>query len=147
MATLHFCRTKINPHKAFNADKLEKIFELARSKSPQVHALISLLYTCALRIQDVVGLPFASITKQKTDKDGYIKLHLVAKKSTARTVMIDKETIDVVKAYQVHLRASDSAIMFPPGKGSNPANKWTKMISYFYKDHDVKVKSHDFRAT
>ena len=49
--------------------------------------------------------------------------------------MIDKETFDAVKAYQAHMRSSDSTIMFPPENGSNPANKWTKMLTKFYKKH------------
>ena len=43
--------------------------------------------------------------------------------------------------------ASDSEVMFPPGDGTNPTNKWTKVIKKFYDDHGMKVKSHDFRAT
>lgn len=135
MATLSFSRTKINPHEALSPEKLEKIFEIARSKSPQVHALISLLHTCALRIQDVVGLTFSSITQQKADKDGFITLHLPAKKSTARIVMIDKETINAVKAYQD--RMDPSEIMFSPGNGKNPANKWNKMLTKFYMKNGI----------
>ena len=43
--------------------------------------------------------------------------------------------------------ASDSKVMFEAGLGSNPANKWTKMITKFYKGHNMIVKSHDFRTT
>ena len=43
--------------------------------------------------------------------------------------------------------ASDSKFMFEAGFGSNPANKWTKMLTKFYKGHDMIVKSHDFRTT
>ena len=146
MALLMY-RTNINPHEAYDENKLRKIFEIARKESPRIHALISLLYTGALRIQDVVGLTFGFITKLKADKDGYLKLHITAKKSAARTVMLNQKTIDAVKAYQVSLGASDSQVMFPPGDGCNPANKWTQMLSKFYRKHGMKVKSHDFRAT
>ena len=61
--------------------------------------------------------------------------------------MIDQETIDAVKAYQIHMGASESKVMFEAGIGSNPANKWTKMLTKFYKNHDMIVKSHDFRTT
>ena len=37
--------------------------------------------------------------------------------------------------------------MFEAGFGSNPANKWTKMLTKFYKGHNMIVKSHDFRTT
>ena len=90
-----------------------------------IHALISLLYTGALRIQDVVGLTFGSVTKLKADRDGYLRLHITAKKSSARTVMLKQETIEAVKAYQVYMHASDSDEMFKAGVASNPANKWT----------------------
>ena len=43
--------------------------------------------------------------------------------------------------------ASDSKDMFEAGLGSNPANKWTKMLTKFYKGHNMIVKSHDFRTT
>ena len=89
MALLMY-RTKINPHEAYDENKLRKIFEIARKESPRIHALISLLYTGALRIQDVVGLTFGFITKLKADKDGYLKLHITAKKSAARTVMLSQ---------------------------------------------------------
>ena len=37
--------------------------------------------------------------------------------------------------------------MFEAGFGTNPANKWSKIISTFFKEHDMIVKSHDFRVT
>ena len=147
MLALTMYRTKINEHEAFDEDKLARIFEMARKESPKVHALISLLYTGALRIQDAVGLTFGSVTQLKADQDGYRKLHITAKKSTARTVMLSQETVDAVKAYQVSMNASNSKVMFPPGDGTNPANKWTKVIKKFYNDRGEKVKSHDFRTT
>ena len=51
-------RTKINEHEAYSEDKLSYVFELARSNSLSIYALISLLYAGALRIQDAVGLTF-----------------------------------------------------------------------------------------
>ena len=37
--------------------------------------------------------------------------------------------------------------MFDAGNATNPANKWTKVLSKFYDKYHIKVKSHDFRAT
>ena len=125
MLTLPFYRTEINPHVAFSDDELHELFEIARNGSKEVHALISLIYKGALRIQDAIGLTFGSITLPKPDDDGHIKLHIKAKKSSARSIIIDKWAVDAVKAFQKKIRASDSDIMFPPGNGKNPANKWT----------------------
>ena len=125
MLALPMYRTKINQHEAYDKDKLRRVFEHARKDSPMIYALISLLYTGALRIQDAVGLTFGSVMQLRADQDGYRKLHITAKKSTARTVMLSQETIDAVKSYQVAMGASDSRVMFPPGDGINPANKWT----------------------
>ena len=62
MLTLPFYRTEINPHVAYNNDELQEIFEIARNGSKEIHALISLIYKGALRIQDAIGLTFGSIT-------------------------------------------------------------------------------------
>ena len=62
MLTLLSYRTEINPHVAYSNDELQEIFEIARNGSKEVHALISLIYTGALRIQDTIGLTFGSIT-------------------------------------------------------------------------------------
>ena len=37
--------------------------------------------------------------------------------------------------------------MFEPGNGTNPANKWVKMLHKFYKQRGYDVKSHDFRVS
>ena len=37
--------------------------------------------------------------------------------------------------------------MFPGGDGKIATNKWTKVLSKFYKPHGLTVKSHDFRTT
>ena len=66
----------------------------------QIYALVKLLYTCALRIQDAVGLTFESITKLKPNKNLIRKLKLIGKKTTGRTVMVDQETVDAIIAYQ-----------------------------------------------
>ena len=39
--------------------------------------------------------------------------------------MIDDDTIIAIKAYQEEISAKDTDIMFKPGAGRNPANKWT----------------------
>ena len=62
MLTLPFYRTEINPHVAFSDDELNELFEIARNGSKEVFALISLIYTGALRVQDAIGLTFGSIT-------------------------------------------------------------------------------------
>jgi len=62
MLTLPFYRTEINPHVAFSDDELHELFEIARNGSKEVFALVSLIYTGALRIQDAIGLTFGSIT-------------------------------------------------------------------------------------
>ena len=126
---------------------MTKVFELARSKSPSIYALISLLYAGALRIQDAVGLTFGSVTQLKADKDGCVKLHITAKKSNARLVTLDHETVNAVKAYQDSIGAPDSKVMFEAGFQNIPANKWSKRLTKFYKDHRMIVKSHDFRTT
>ena len=41
-----------------------------------------------MRIQDVVGMPYARITKAAPDETGWIEIRLEAKKSRARTVAI-----------------------------------------------------------
>ena len=125
MLTLPLYRTEINPHVAYSDDQLHEIFEVARTKSPEVYALISLLHTGALRIQDAIGLTFGSVTNLRADKGGCVKLHITAKKSTARFVTLDQKTVNAVKAYQDSIGASDSTEMFPAGSGTNPANKWT----------------------
>ena len=61
--------------------------------------------------------------------------------------MIDDDTIIAIKAYQEEISAKDSDIMFEPGAGRNPANKWTQMLRKFFKKHGHEVKSHDFRVT
>jgi len=50
-------RQNINPHKAYNKQNLNSIFECAKD-SPEINALVHLLYDMAARIQDVVGLTF-----------------------------------------------------------------------------------------
>ena len=84
-----------------------------------------MLHTCALRIQDAVGLTFGSITQIRADKDGFRKLFIAGKKTSARTVVVDKKTIAAIKAYQDERGADNSDIIFPPGDGRDPANKWT----------------------
>ena len=122
---LSICRQGINPHQAIDADDLDKILETARTKSKKVFALISLLKTCALRIQDAVGLTFGSITQIRPDKDGFRKLFIAGKKTSARTVVVDAKTIAAIKTYQDERGADNSDIIFPPGDGRDPANKWT----------------------
>ena len=50
-------RQNIRPHKAYNKKDLHTIFECAKD-SPEINALVHLLYDMAARIQDVVGLTF-----------------------------------------------------------------------------------------
>ena len=53
----------------------------------------------------------------------------------------------MIKTYKYESNAADDAIMFEPGNGTNPANKWVKMLSKFYKQRGYNVKSHDFRVS
>ena len=92
-------------------------------------------------------MTFGSITQLRADKDGFRKLSLPGKKTSARTVVVDEETVAAIRAYQVEIGADDSDIIFPPGAGRNPANKWTQMVAKFFNKHKLKVKSHDFRVT
>ena len=78
---------------------MKKIFDIAKRDSKQVHALITLLHTCALRMQDVIGLTFGEVVSIKPNQDGFRKLILVAKKSSSRTVMIDQEAVNIILAY------------------------------------------------
>lgn len=50
-------RQNIRPHQAYNKQNLKTIFEFAKD-SPEMNALVHLLYDMAARIQDVVGLTF-----------------------------------------------------------------------------------------
>ena len=55
-----------------------------------------LLYGGACRIQDVVGMPFAKITKAAPDKDGYIVIKLEANKTAARNLAMAPEVVKAV---------------------------------------------------
>ena len=103
---------------------MKELFKIAERDSKQVHALISLLRTCALRIQDAIGLKFSDILDIEPNQDGFRTITLEAKKTTERTVTIDQGTVSVIIAYKREKGAADSACMFEPGKGTNPANKW-----------------------
>ena len=92
-------------------------------------------------------MTFSSITKLKIGKKGFGKLKLVAKKTTARTVLIDDETVKAVLAYKQAINAKDEDVMFAAGGGHDPANIWVTRLNRFFKKHNMKVKSHDFRVT
>ena len=79
-------RTDIKPHRAIPKQELSRIFAIAQEHSPQIHALISLLFVGALRIQDAVGLTFEQVTKLKPSKGNVRVLKLEAKKTQARDV-------------------------------------------------------------
>ena len=129
--TLHNYRQEINPHKSHNDDKLGQIFEVARANNAQIYSLVKLLHTCALRIQDAVGLTFGQVTQLKVNKSGFRKLKLVGKKTTGRTVLVDQHTFEAILAYQQEIEAEDEDEMFPPGDGHDPANKWVKKLKRF----------------
>ena len=84
--TSYCVRTDIKPHRAIPKEELSKMFAIAQEHSPQIHALISLLFVGALRIQDAVGLTFEQVTKLKPSKGNVRVLKLVAKKTQAREV-------------------------------------------------------------
>ena len=68
---------------------MKELFKVAENDSKQVHALISLLRTGALRIQDVVGLKFCEVIDIEPNEDGFRAITLAAKKTSERTVTID----------------------------------------------------------
>ena len=68
---------------------MNELIKIAERDSKQVHALISLLRTCALRIQDAVGLKFSDILDVEPNEDGFRMITLAAKKTSERTVTID----------------------------------------------------------
>ena len=78
---------------------------------------------------------------------------ILADNSRAFLPSIDSEQLE--RAPQPQLMARETSlnaclatdVMFPPGDGRNPANKWTKMLAKFFKKHGHDVKSHDFRVT
>ena len=72
---------------------------------------------------------------------------LQLERKQARTVVVDAKTIAAIKTYQDERGADNSDIIFPPGDGRDPANKWTQMLAKFFKKHKLNVKSHDFRVT
>ena len=55
--------------------------------------------------------------------------------------------INAVKKYKIDSKASEEDIMFEPGKPKDPTNRWVVALSRFYKEHKIKVMSHDFRTT
>ena len=126
---------------------MKELFALAERDSKQVHALISLLRTCALRIQDAIGLKFSDILDIEPNEDGFRTIILETKKTTERTVTIDQSTVNVILDYKREKVAADDACMFEPGKGTNPANKWVKILRKFFKQRGLDVKSHDFRVS
>ena len=96
-----------------------------------MNALVRLLYDLAGRIQDVVDIPFSKITKAKKNRDRR-EVRLEGKKTKPRDVMISEDTVEAVRNYRDALKKSDSDIMFPPGEGKNPANKWVKRVNKFF---------------
>ena len=81
-------------------EELGELFAIAKRHSPKAHALVQLLYGGCCRIQDVVGLPYAKITKAVPDDDGWIVVRFEAKKTKERPMKIEPEVIDVVEAFQ-----------------------------------------------
>lgn len=79
----------IRPHKAHSKSEMEGILGASRDDE-EMHALVSLLYDMAARIQDVVGLTFGQITKAKKNINDIREVDLPAKKTTARTVTISE---------------------------------------------------------
>ena len=106
---------------------------MAKGNCPRIYALVMLLHSCALRIQDAVGLTFGSITNLVADRNGFRYLELAPKKTSARTVVIDSKTFAAIKAYQENIGATPKDVMFEPGDGRNPADKWSKCIRKFFR--------------
>ena len=53
----------------------------------------------------------------------------------------------VKKLYELKGSPGRKAVMFEPGLGKNPANKWVKRVSKFFKRRGEKVTTHDFRVS
>ena len=109
--------------------------------------MVQLLLKGALRIQDIVGPTFKSIKDIRPNKQGFIVMHFDAKKTTAKSMPYDQDAYDAVITYQKSIRAEDDAMMFPPGEGPNPASKYSKWLTTFFKKNGEDVQSHDFRTT
>ena len=106
-----------------------------------------LLYGGACRIQDVVGMPYNKITEAIPDEDGFIVLKLEAKKTAARSVMINPEEVEAVEAYQRQEDAPHDAVIFTSEGAVTSSNTLLRWLTRFYKKHGKTVQSHDFRAT
>ena len=92
-------------------------------------------------------MKFCGVLDIEPNEDGFRTITLAAKKTSERMVTIDQGTVDVIIAYKRETNAADDAEMFEAGNGTNPANKWVKILRKFYKQRGYDVKSHDFRVS
>ena len=134
-------------HERYDDEKRARLFAIAKQHSPKAHALVQLLYEGALRIQDVVGIPFAKITLAVPDADGFIEVEFVAKKSTKRQVLYGERVQEAVEAYREHEGAPHDAVMFASGDAATSSNALINWLTRFFKRHGETVQSHDFRKT
>ncbi len=51
-------------------------------------------------------------------------LHLGAQKTGERSVIISQATYDAVKAYYAESKVNEHGVMFEPGEGKHPVDKW-----------------------
>ena len=87
----------------------------------------------------MVDLTFGAILKAKVQPNATRMVALEAKKSSSREVAVSTAAYEAVLAYQKSIEATDSTVMFPGGEGSDPANKWVKRLTRFFKKHELKV--------
>ena len=64
------------------------MFTIARENSKKWYALVMLLFKGALRIQDAVGPKFSLVTDPQPNARGFRKVKFIAKKTTAREVLL-----------------------------------------------------------
>ena len=72
---------------------------------------------------------------------------LVGKKTKCRDAYLTEETLSAVADYKKEIAASSKDIIFPPGQGTNPANKWVKKVKKYFQKRGQSVQTHDFRRT
>ena len=91
-----------------------------------------LLYGGACRIQDVVGMPYNKITEAIPDGDGFIVLKLEAKKTAARSVIINPEEIEAVEAYRSQKNALHDAVIFTSKGAVTSSNTLRRWLTRFF---------------
>ena len=137
----------MRPHEAYDDNKRAELFKIAEENSPKAYALVQLLYKGALRIQDVIGIPFSKITQAIPDAGGFIEVKFEAKKTTSRVVVFSPDVVDAVEAYRQHEDQPHDAVIFTSDGAITSSKTLQKWLTRFFGKHKKIVKSHDFRTT